>query len=251
MERDFCERTKKGSFPVIMFEEFKDIHKGERGFIIATGPSLKVSDLDRLVGEVTFSCNKIFLAFDQTDWRPTYYSIIDRLVAQEMSEKVREIRSTKIFSGVTRPFIHDTDILWLRDLPSPVVDGNRVATFSTDLSVGTYGGATVVYTLMQMAYYMGIQTLYLLGLDFKFTASPDTGKKTAAGEVILQQANEVNHFHPNYRQTQSYWTQPRLDEQYKAFICAKQAFEADGRQILNASRQTALDVFERVDYDKL
>ena len=57
----------------------KDKHQGKRAFIIGNGSSLRISDLDRLTGEITFACNKIYLAFDQTQWRPTYYVAGDRL----------------------------------------------------------------------------------------------------------------------------------------------------------------------------
>ena len=56
-------------------KSLKDQHKGERCFIVATGPSLRIEDLNLLRNEFTFSMNSIFLLFDETDWRPTYYGI--------------------------------------------------------------------------------------------------------------------------------------------------------------------------------
>ena len=53
-------------FPVTANDQkqaaFKDEDKGERCFVIGNGPSLGVSDLDRLRGETTFAAKKI--------WRP-------------------------------------------------------------------------------------------------------------------------------------------------------------------------------------
>jgi len=235
-----------------MLSKFKDKFKGRRAFIVATGPSLRIEDLNYLKHEITLSCNKIFLAFKETEWRPTFYSIIDRLVAEELHETIAEIPSIKIFSSVGKSFYSEhRDIYWLNDLPSPIVDGKRQSQFSKDLNIGTYGGYSVVYTLMQIAYYIGISELYLIGLDFKFTKSKDTGMRTAANEVILKQATELNHFHSDYRPKNTCWTEPRLDIQYDAFICAKKAFEDNGRKILNASRQSALDVYQRIDFGKL
>lgn len=202
--------------------------------------------------EITFSCNKIFLAFDQTAWRPDVYSIIDRLVAEELRDKVDDIDAIKIFSSVAKPFMDGKkDIRWLRDLPSPTQDGKRQSLFSKDISEGTYGGYSVVYTLMQIAYHMGIRELYLMGLDFDFKRSKATGERTAANEEILKQDDETNHFHPDYRQKDACWTEPRLDIMYDAFACAKEAFEADGRSIQNASRFSKLDLFPMIDLDSL
>lgn len=229
---------------------YKDIHKNNRAFVVATGPSLRVEDLELIKGNISFSCNKIYLAYELTDWRPEYYSVIDRLVAQNYSEVVSTLDSVKFFAGLTKQYFKNTDgIYWLKDLPSPVIDGKRQSMFSTDIFNGTYGGYTVVYTLMQVAYFMGIKELFLLGLDFSFDKSATTGRITSAGEEILVQNAEVNHFHKDYRKKGEEWTIPRLDIQYDAFRCAKETFEKDGRKIFNASRQTKLDVFPLVSLE--
>lgn len=54
-------------------KKYKDIHQRERCFIVATGPSLTLSDLEVLKNEYTFGMNSIVKLFDKTDWRPTYY----------------------------------------------------------------------------------------------------------------------------------------------------------------------------------
>ena len=70
-------------------------------------------------------------------------------------------------------------------------------------------------------------------------------------EWSVWHGGEVNHFHPDYRQPREKWFKPKLDVQYRAFQCAKTTFEAAGGRIWNASRQTALDVFPRVDFDEI
>lgn len=235
-----------------MFSDLKNIYSGKRGFIVATGPSLRVEDLECLRNEISFSCNKIYLAFNETQWRPTVYSIIDRLVAEDLKDIVHTVDAIKIFSSVAKTFMDNKkDIRWLKDLPSPTVDRKRQSNFSKDISIGTYGGHSVVYTLMQIAYHMGIQELYLIGLDFNFERSKDTGERTSANEAILEQGSETNHFHPDYRKKHALWTEPRLDIMYDAFACAKKAFEDDGRIIINASRSTKLDLFQKADFDTL
>ena len=91
---------------------------------------------------------------------------------------------------------------------------------------------------------------YEMGIDFSFQVSAPTGEKTSAGEILLKNEGEVNHFHPDYRKQGELWTMPRMDNQYEAFKVAKHAFEEGGGIIKNASRKTALDVFPLVDFDK-
>jgi hypothetical protein len=67
-------------------------HRGRRGVAIGNGPSLRVEDLDRLRGGITFASNKIFLAFDQVAWRPTFHSCSDILVAKNNREAINGLR---------------------------------------------------------------------------------------------------------------------------------------------------------------
>lgn len=231
-------------------EGLRDIHKGRRGFIVATGPSLTVPDLDMLKDEITFSCNKITLAFGETDWRPTYYSIIDSVVSDTFDYDLSTLESVKLFpEDLEAKFGHLERTHFLKNR-TPIHDnGERVFEFSTDLTDGCGGGFTVIYLLMQAAYHMGIDELYLLGLDFSFSFDKVSDRKSPKGEEIIESAGEQNHFHKDYRQKGDEWTYPRLDMQRLAFAKAKEAFEADERVILNASRRTALDLFDRVDLD--
>ena len=65
--------------------ECKDIHKGKRAFIIGNGPSLTKEDLEMLTNEITFASNRIYKMFDDTEWRPKYFTISDDGVARSGS----------------------------------------------------------------------------------------------------------------------------------------------------------------------
>ena len=57
-----------------VFEEYKDIHKGQRVFLIANGPSLSETDLSLIENECSFAMNRISMIYDKfPTWRPTYY----------------------------------------------------------------------------------------------------------------------------------------------------------------------------------
>ena len=232
--------------------KLKNCHSGKRAFVIGSGPSLKIEDLDSLKNEITFACNKIYLAFSQTSWRPTYCSVIDRIVARNNSEEIKNMGAIKIFSRTVKSYFKDSrDIIWLRDLKTPLREGRSKYQFSTNLRKGTFGGYTVLYTLLQIAFYMGIREIYIIGLDFDFKVSKQTDQRTPAGEILLKNRDEQNHFHPEYRKPGELWTIPRLDIQYQAFQTAKHTFEKAGGKIFNASRRTKLDVFPHVHFDDI
>jgi len=89
---------------------------------------------------------------------------------------------------------------------------------------------------------------YLIGVDFSFSVPKQQVQEQSYGGVI-EGKGEINHFHPDYRKPGEKWTVPRLDIQEQAFRCARETFEAGGGRILNASRQTALEVFPKTNFD--
>lgn len=95
----------------------KDLHRGRRAVVVGNGPSLKISDLDRLKDEITFASNRIFLAFGETEWRPTYYTMCDAVVARENLASVRSLPLFKIFAGSVREFYQDDPSAVFVNLP--------------------------------------------------------------------------------------------------------------------------------------
>ncbi|MBL8563001.1 MAG: hypothetical protein JNN06_12045, partial [Gemmobacter sp.] len=149
-------------------------HKGQRAVIIGNGPSLRIPDLARLDGDVCFGSNKIFLSFDQTDWRPTYYTVEDHLVLAGTQAEVSRMRGVqKVFPDNMRHHgFHDPDVVFVPRLPpksweDPLSDPD-FPQFSLDLVQGLHWGSTVVYAQIQMAVFMGCREIYLIGVDHSY-----------------------------------------------------------------------------------
>lgn len=229
--------------------DLRDRHCGRRAVIIGAGPSLRVSDLDRLQSEITFASNKIYLAFDDTPWRPTYYSVTDVLVAENNRKSIANLALAKVFGDSTKAAARGArDVIWIHELGNAEARPGR--SFSTDLCRGVWGGCSVIYIQLQIAFFMGIREVYLIGVDFDFSIPKSTGENCVHGE-ILESEGEVNHFHPDYRKPGERWTMPLLDDQRRAFTYAKNAFESAGGTVVNCSRRTKLDVYERQDFDRV
>lgn len=231
----------------------KDRHVGRRCFIIGNGPSLKTGDLDRLKGELTFGCNKIYLAFARTEWRPTYLAVADELVALNNRRELRSLKLDKLYSWEAADILlpdRRATVIYL--LPHPRDEqGEQTLGFSSDMMKGSHGGYTILYFCLQMAVYMGVREIYLIGLDFSFTLSPSTGESLPISGEVLVSLGERNHFHPDYRKPGETWTRPDLEAQRRAFQMARESIEGIGGRVLNASRETKLDVLERVAFDDL
>lgn len=228
---------------------FKDIHKGKRAFIIGNGPSLRIGDLERLKDEVTFASNNIFVAFQETDWRPTYYTMTDRVVAESIRDKVANYPSTKLFPNFLYPYIGpNPNCVWV---PATPVDVNDIG-FSTDIRETIISGITVTYFNMQLANYMGVSDIYLLGIDFDYGQVPKFDPNASTSDNLYAHKPEYNiYFHPDYHRVGEISIRPNMEGQYKCFRKAYHALNQLGVRVWNASRSTKLDVFPRVDFDSL
>ncbi|MEC8197745.1 MAG: hypothetical protein VX228_15895 [Pseudomonadota bacterium] len=143
-------------------------HRGQRAVIIGNGPSLQIADLDRLHNEIAFASNKIYLAYGDTSWRPTYYSVEDHLVLLNNLAEIEALQdSIKLFPANTRDFgYHAADTIFAPFLPprsfeDPLSDPAFPA-FSTDLTHGISWGSTIVYSQIQMALFMGCAEIVLI-----------------------------------------------------------------------------------------
>jgi hypothetical protein len=235
----------------IRINRLRDAHLGERAFILGMGPSLKAEDIFMLENEITFACNKVYLLADPDEWRPTYYSVTDIYVAENNREIIQQLPYRKIFNKAVREYFKDdSTAVFINELKYNNPGRRGPFRFSRNPLVGVEGGWTVLYFQMQLAYFMGIREIILLGVDFSFKVPEGQRETWRLGEVIISQG-EVNHCHPDYRKPGEKWTMPQLDVQEKAFMAARHAFEEAGGRVINASRETKLNVFERDTLENL
>lgn len=229
---------------------FWNCHQGQTAYLIGNGPSLTVADLDLLRGRLSFAANKITLAFPDTTWRPTYYVVVDHLVASQNVELIAQVEGPKFIVDTAMQWLgHLRDTVWLPEHTFDPCHSDGEEGFAKDVREGVYSGWSVLYTMMQLSYFMGIRTLILLGVDFSFQVKHATEDLFSTANQTLAHQGERNHFHPAYRKEGERWNSPALDLQKVAFAKAAAVFAAAGGQILNASRATALEVFPRISLE--
>lgn len=219
-------------------ERFHNIHDGQRCFVVATGPSLRIEDLNLLKrkGELCISMNSIYHAFDETDWRPDYYMVFDHRELNTIKEKIDGWSIEANFIS------NDSYAFWGRKHAENVYcyhqtydyRFDRLPEFSEDISRKCYMGGTVTYACLQLAVYMGFKEIYLLGVDFT-----NGSKKTNASHTHFYKENGENH------------CIPYISHVFNAYRAAKKYADLHGIKILNATRGGELEMFDRVDFDSL
>ena len=241
---------------------FKDKHEDRRGFVIGNGPSLKIDDLEKLRDEITFGCNGVYALYDHTKWRPTYYvtqdaTSIKALKREDVRQKVRESEAifTNLFSYY---YINDygdkLDNVYFYKNKQGVDEIRLRANFSDDISQLIYNAGTISYVMLQLAIYMGIKEIYLLGIDFSFSAD-----KKLNGEIVKQDVIDHNEIIEK-EEAKNYSLHKKLfnakymantEYQLMGYQAAKRYADAHGIKIYNATRGGKLEVFPRVDFDTL
>lgn len=236
------------------FHSLTGSKRGESCVIIGMGPSLRIEDLERFEPYCTFACNKIYLAFEQTSWRPTYYSVIDHLVAENNLDAICNAKmpeTTFLLSQAVKPYFGKNEKYhYFYNFDSlQTVDALEKLKERKSIANGLLGaGFTVVIDQIQIALLMGFTKIYLVGLDYSFISGKETEEVSDSGKVLVSEG-EKNHFHKDYRKKGEKWTVPCLDEQLIAYRVLNQFAKQKGVEIINASRESKLDEFVRVDFD--
>lgn len=234
---------------------------GKKAVIIGTGPSLRVEDLDRLAGWTTFACNKIYLAFQNTTWRPDFYSISDDKLAEHANEfdfKRFFCNTTIINSQVTKS-VFKADLQVHHYLYSEAYSISQWTPGETPNAPRSFakgilsGGNSVMIDQLQMAYLMGFSEVVIIGADLSYFGGTLTGEKCRSGELIRYDSNEAekNYFHKDYYQPGAVTTVPNIDKMKVAWEYCRLLFESSDRVLINASRQTALEHVTRMDFDTI
>ena len=212
-------------------KNLKGKYAGKRCFILCTGPSLTISDLEMLENEYTFGMNSICLVHDKTKWKPDFFSVQDRMVF----EKVKDTMLTTDNGIVFVPYVYKKRY----NLPEEWVFFHMCGAYHLNLMredkyftrvsdnayVRLYDGYSVTFAAMQLAMYMGFTELYLLGAD-------------------CGSSNNKEHFLEHGHKGSSIDdTRQRLFVSYEA---TKKFADAHGVKIYNATRGGYLEIFPRV-----
>lgn len=217
-------------------KRYKNIHSGERCFILATGPSLTIDDVRKLKTEYTFGMNSICLLFDELGWETTYYGVQDYNVYDRLKTKYKQLKSTVLFlgDGISKQERSEVKhIPFALDYLNHKYTYDKLMTkFSRDAYQQIFDGYTITYSLIQLAVYMGFEKIYLLGNDCSYPKDP-----------TKQHFMDFGHYDPS--------TLTARDRILFAYQYAFDYLKETNIRIYNATRGGELEIFPRVDLDEV
>lgn len=229
-------------------EVFENLHKGERAFLVAGGPSLRDTDVSLLDNELVFS---VSLVYKKENLKINYHFIGDFNIAKQYTHEIERIECDGLFLSNG---IFSSGILYHPKMY--YFFGHSTPEFCKNPYKGVHGGGTSTFLGMQFAYFMGIKELYVIGLDHYITLNNQlkqvnkTGVTKRGFDLVETSGNDVNHFTNDYYPKGTKWFIPQVERMANSYRMAREAFENDNRKIYNASLQTALpgDILERINY---
>ena len=213
---------------------FKGIHRG-RCFIIGNGPSLRNSDLRRLMelGETTFACNSLIKLFGEIPFQPTYYFAQDNKIILDNKEEIASYKGTRFVKAHYAKRYHIKGVTYYNML----FKQNPIG-FSNDIHKVVYSGQTVTYSMIQFAAYMGFKEIYLIGVDCNYSS----------GNTVITQES---YFDPRLFNSSRNYAAPEVDTNLLAYARAREVCDRQGVKIYNATRGGKLEIFERANLDEI
>jgi uncharacterized Rossmann fold enzyme len=221
----------------------KDVHKGQRAFIIGNGPSLRQTDLSKLKNEFTFGLNRIYLLFPELGFHTTYYVSINDLVIEQFADEILAQPMPKFLAWHSHR--HFSSGLPISSVPTFLYTTYTGPRFTKDVTGRVWEGATVTNVALQLAFYMGFEKAILIGVDHNFTS------KGEANKTVVSEGDDPNHFMPNYFGKGAKWQLPDLDTSEIGYTFARVAYQNAGREVLDATVGGKLTIFPKADYNSL
>lgn len=219
-------------------EALHNVYEGKRCFVICTGPSLTIEDLEKIKNEYTFGMNSICKLTEQMGWIPTFYGIQDYKVYELIKDHIYMGDSCTYFTTDRMKKRFDLEDYWTLfpfnsyyHIYEHQEKNEYFVKFSSDCHGVVYDGYTITYSLIQIAVYLGFKEIYIIGADNNYSK---TGKQHFIEHGHFSSDAELATFRLN-----------------AAYECAKKYADEHGIKIVNVTRGGMLEVFPRKNLEEV
>lgn len=236
----------------LWLNENKNIHKGERCFILATGPSLDKVDLSKLKNEYTIGVNGIYKIAKEIDLN--YFIYVSEWYWKENKEGIQNLNCDRKFLPLeNKEYLQSPYATsWINILRpryySKFGYPQKVPYFFSEKPNEFFtAGGSVIFLSLQLAYYLGFKEVVILGLDHSYDKN-DSKYKKHGGDYCTTSAGDKSHFGVDYNSANIKY-HVDLNAMERGYQMAKEVFAQNGRKIFNASPGSKLDIFDKIEYN--
>jgi 6-hydroxymethylpterin diphosphokinase MptE-like len=230
-------------------------YKGQRCFVIGNGPSLAEMDISQLKDEITIGSNGIYKKFPE--WRfSTNYLLFEDIEQTELrGPQIHTIKKTIKLAAIHNAYAFKADkntFFFNARLGTRHYWDHIAPMFSTNFADIVYLGSTVTTIGLQLAFYLGCDPVYIIGVDHDYGELP---KLFPPGKITVTKDNyhlvQQCHFDNDYYKIGDKIGVPNIKLQNEAYTEAKRIFESNKRNIINAGVCSKLNIFKKCDYNSL
>ncbi len=237
-----------------------DLHnkyKGKRCFVVGNGPSLKKMDLSPLRDEITIGCNGVYKAFSEWGFHTTFLLFEDIEQTELRRHDIPKIKGPVKLAAIYNSYAFPADKNTLFFYAPRMKDNAYYWTqlypqFSRDFAVVAHLGGSVTYLMIQLAYHLGCDPVYLAGVDHNYGELP---KVFPPGKITITEENihliRGLHFNDRYYKVGDRIGVPWMEAQERAYELARETFEGEDRRIINAGIDSKLEIFEKCDFGSI
>ena len=196
-------------------QKWGGIHKGKTAIVIGNGISLETVPKELLNKYISFGSNRIY----QLPFQPTYFSSIDTKYLTTCAGEMYDVAAKAEIAFLSGLHL-DKDIPDLQKLYS--LDNVRLICDDTITFPGEFWftGGTVTYVALKVAFFMGFETILIVGCDHE---------------------KEYGHFYGEHYDKLPTWDYMNT-MRYHYFV-AGEVYKNAGRRIINLSPPSVLDAF--------
>ncbi len=250
-------------------QQFRNKHKGERCFILGSGPSVSLEDLKPLRDEALIALNSFYVHQDYkkifNDQKSKYHLIAplsDPVSEDNWKEWFMEIQSNipnsvKIFFGLNNrkpsskeiidkhELFQDKNINWFFSTKNK--DDEELTSSDIDFCKNILSSSTSAIWALQLAIYMGFKEIYLIGMDHNYIALKKTKQRFSFSgylHILEKKHSDQSLLSKN---SLSFSYSPNTESLFhtaKIFMHYKKLDNLFDGKIYNTSKDSFLDIFE-------
>lgn len=245
-----------------MDKSLKGIFKGKRGIAIGNGPSLTKNVLEKIKNEYTFATNYAYQMVGIGEWKPTAYLLNDTVMIEELMKK-KNILLSSIFSKyifVNQYSLLNNGFLNLVNIndefkKNGLIYGKNTFLYHTkryrknenyfienDMDNALLDLETTMHPMLQIMIYLGFSNIYMVGMDYNFNAV-----ELQDGSIWEKESSIKNHSSLQKDVSGAY----AIYHMTKGFEVINEFAKKNNVKIYNATNNTKLDVFEKVNFNEI
>lgn len=221
-------------------------------FLLGSGPSLALFNINELKNKYTMAFNRSFIAFEDWGFEPTYFCAIDHVVNEDNKDEISQLIKK---SDIKRFFFSKDDISskYFQSEKTTLIDidsdpENVNLNFKRKLKVANTG----LFGLQVAIGVLGFKKVFLLGCDANLKDNVE-GVEVVRDKYFSKSDKDINHFRPDYYGKGTIYNRPQnLKFHYPAWKVFYNRYVKGNKEteIFNCSGTSKLKFFKYVSFEE-